>query len=90
MGDRLRVVARAGIESIDRGQMEAALALGMSYRQGMRRIVLPQAIRNVLPPLGNEFVACLGDLVEVLDERPQAVAVSRDEDGFASGEIGGD
>ena len=61
-------IFRAGIESIDRGQMEAALALGMSHRQGMRRIVLPQAIRNVLPPLGNEFVAMLKDsaLVSVL------------------------
>ena len=61
-------IFRAGIQSIDRGQMEAALALGMSYGQGMRRIVLPQAVRNVLPPLGNEFIAMLKDsaLVSVL------------------------
>jgi polar amino acid transport system permease protein len=61
-------IFRAGIESIDRGQMEAALALGMSPLQGMRRIVLPQGIRNVLPPLGNEFIAMLKDsaLVSVL------------------------
>jgi polar amino acid transport system permease protein len=61
-------IFRAGIESIDRGQMEAALALGMSSRQGMRRIVLPQGIRNVLPALGNEFIAMLKDsaIVSVL------------------------
>jgi polar amino acid transport system permease protein len=61
-------IFRAGIESIDKGQMEAALALGMSHSQGMRRIVLPQGIRNVLPPLGNEFIAMLKDsaLVSVL------------------------
>jgi polar amino acid transport system permease protein len=61
-------IFRAGIESISRGQMEAARSLGMGYGQAMRYIILPQAIRNVLPPLGNEFIAMLKDsaLVSVL------------------------
>jgi polar amino acid transport system permease protein len=54
-------VFRAGIQSIGRGQMEAARSLGMSYPQAMRYIILPQAIRRVLPPLGNDFIACLKD-----------------------------
>ena len=54
-------IFRAGIESVDRGQIEAAEALGMSRFQVMRRIILPQAIRNVLPALGNEFVAIVKD-----------------------------
>jgi polar amino acid transport system permease protein len=48
-------IVRAGILSIDPGQMEAAKSLGMTYGQGMRRIVLPQAARVIVPPLGNEF-----------------------------------
>lgn len=61
-------IFRAGIESIDRGQTEAALAVGMSRLQAMRYVILPQAVRVVLPPLGNEFVAMLKDsaLVSVL------------------------
>ncbi len=61
-------VFRAGIQSIGRGQMEAARSLGMSYIQAMRYIILPQAIRRVLPPLGNDFIALLKDssLVTVL------------------------
>ena len=54
-------IFRAGIESINRGQTEAALALGMTGGQTMRYIILPQAVRNVLPPLGNEFVAMIKD-----------------------------
>ncbi|HWP68077.1 MAG TPA: amino acid ABC transporter permease [Rectinemataceae bacterium] len=54
-------IFRAGIESVDHGQIEAAEALGMSRFQVMRRIILPQAIRNVLPALGNEFVAIVKD-----------------------------
>lgn len=67
----LSEVFRAGIESIERGQMEAALSLGMSYWQAMRHVILPQAIRRVLPPLGNNFVAMLKDssLVSVLGVR---------------------
>jgi len=61
-------VFRAGIQSISRGQMEAARSLGMNYFQAMRFVVLPQAVRRVLPPLGNDFIACLKDssLVTVL------------------------
>jgi polar amino acid transport system permease protein len=54
-------VFRAGIESIGGGQMEAARSLGMTYFQGMRYIILPQAIRNVLPALVNNFVFLLKD-----------------------------
>ena len=54
-------VFRAGIESIGRGQMEAARSLGMSYIQAMRFVVLPQAVRNVLPALVNNFVFLLKD-----------------------------
>jgi polar amino acid transport system permease protein len=52
---------RAGIQSIGRGQMEAARSLGMSYFQAMRHVVLPQAFRVILPPLGNDFIALLKD-----------------------------
>jgi len=60
-GAYLAEVYRAGIESIPKGQMEAARSLGMSYFQAMRHIILPQAIRVVLPPLGNDFIAMLKD-----------------------------
>lgn len=61
-------IFRAGIESVEKGQMEAARSLGMSYWQAMRHVILPQAVRRVLPPLGNDFVAMLKDssLVSVL------------------------
>lgn len=54
-------VYRGGIESIERGQMEAARSLGMSYMQAMRHVILPQAIRRILPPLGNDFISMLKD-----------------------------
>lgn len=54
-------VFRAGIQSIERGQMEAARSLGMTYPQAMRYVILPQAIRRVLPPLGNDLIAILKD-----------------------------
>ncbi len=54
-------IFRAGIESVQRGQKEAAKALGLSRWQAMRKIILPQAVRNVLPPLANEFVAMIKD-----------------------------
>ncbi len=60
-GAYLAETYRAGIESIPRGQMEAARSLGMSYLQAMRYVILPQAIRVVLPPLGNDFIAMLKD-----------------------------
>jgi len=54
-------IFRAGIESVPRGQIEAAETLGLSRRQTMRLVVLPQAVRTVLPPLGNDFVAMIKD-----------------------------
>jgi polar amino acid transport system permease protein len=61
-------IFRAGIQSIERGQMEAARALGMTYIQAMRYVILPQAVRRVLPALGNDFIAMLKDssLVSIL------------------------
>ena len=54
-------VFRAGIQSIERGQYEAGKALGLSYLQMMRHIILPQAIRRVLPALGNDFISMVKD-----------------------------
>jgi polar amino acid transport system permease protein len=54
-------VYRAGIQSISRGQMEAARSLGMTYFQAMRHVILPQAVRVILPPVGNEFITLLKD-----------------------------
>lgn len=54
-------IFRAGIQSIDRGQYEAAKALGMNYKLTMRRIIIPQAIKVILPPLGNEGVTLIKD-----------------------------
>jgi len=62
---------RAGIESIGKGQMEAARSLGMGYFQAMRYIILPQGIRNILPTLGNDLISMLKDssLVSALGVR---------------------
>lgn len=54
-------IIRAAILSIDKGQMEAAKALGMNYHQAMFRIIIPQSYRRLLPPLGNEFIMLLKD-----------------------------
>ena len=61
-------IFRAGIQSIDKGQMEAGRSLGMSWTQTMRYIVIPQAFRRIIPQLGNEFIAMLKDssLVSVI------------------------
>lgn len=61
-------IFRAGIQAIDKGQMEAARSLGLSWWQAMRFIILPQAFSKILPPLGNEFIAMLKDtsLVSVI------------------------
>lgn len=53
---------RAGIESIDRGQFEASKALGMTYGQTMRLIIIPQTVRRLIPPVGNEFIMVLKDV----------------------------
>src|SRR5690606_2264234 len=52
---------RAGIQSIEKGQIEAARSLGMNYAQAMRYVVLPQAVRRALPPLGHDFVSMIKD-----------------------------
>ncbi len=54
-------IVRAGIKSVDRGQMEAARSLGMTDRQAMKEVIMPQAVRLIIPPLGNEFIALLKD-----------------------------
>ena len=60
-GAYISEIFRAGIQSIDRGQTEAARSLGLSYRQAMYHVVLPQAFRRMLPPLGNNAIALLKD-----------------------------
>ncbi len=60
-GAYMSEIYRAGIQSIPKGQMEAARSLGMSYFQSMRHVVMPQAIRVILPPVGNEFISLLKD-----------------------------
>ncbi len=52
-------IIRAGIQSLDKGQMEAARALGMNYSMSMKEIIIPQAIKKILPPLVSEFIALL-------------------------------
>ena len=61
-------IFRAGIQSVDDGQMEAGRSLGMTWLQTMRYIIVPQAFKRVIPPLGNEFIAMLKDssLVSVI------------------------
>ncbi|MDR1031356.1 MAG: amino acid ABC transporter permease [Treponema sp.] len=54
-------IIRAAIQSIDKGQFEAARALGMSYPQTMRLVIVPQSIRRLIPPVGNEFIMVLKD-----------------------------
>lgn len=54
-------IFRAGIQSVDKGQYEAAKSLGMSYPQTMRRVVLPQMVRHILPPLSNESITLVKD-----------------------------
>lgn len=58
-GAYMTEIVRAGIQSVDPGQLEAARSLGMTYRLAMRRIILPQALRVIIPPTGNEFIAML-------------------------------
>ncbi len=72
-------VYRAGIESVDRGQTEAARSLGMTNGQTMRLVIVPQAVRRVLPPLMNDFIALTKDvaLVSVIAVQ-DVVGVARD------------
>jgi len=61
MGAFLGEIFRAGIQSIDRGQRDAAFVLGMNYRQTMQHIVLPQAVTRMLPPIGSSMIVILKD-----------------------------
>ncbi len=67
-GAYIAEIFRAGIQSIDKGQMEAGRSLGMTWTQTMRYIIVPQAFKRIIPPLGNEFIAMLKDssLVSVI------------------------
>jgi polar amino acid transport system permease protein len=67
-GAYMAEVYRAGIEAVPRGQMEAARSLGMSHGQSMRYVIVPQAVRKVIPPLLNDFIALMKDtsLVSVI------------------------
>jgi polar amino acid transport system permease protein len=60
-GAYMSEIVRSGIQSVPKGQMEAARSLGMSHFQAMRYVVLPQAFRIILPPMGNEFISLLKD-----------------------------
>ena len=78
-GAYMTEIFRAGIQSVGHGQAEAAEALGMTYRQKMRRIVLPQAARVIIPPTGNEFIAMMKDtaLVSILGITAQQAEIFR-------------
>jgi polar amino acid transport system permease protein len=78
-GAYMTEIFRAGIQSVSHGQSEAADALGMTYRQKMRRVVLPQALRVVIPPTGNEFIAMMKDtaLVSVLGQSIERMELFR-------------
>ncbi len=67
-GAYIAEIFRGGIQSIDKGQMEAGRSLGMSWAQTMRYVIMPQAFKRIIPPLGNEFIAMLKDssLVSVI------------------------
>lgn len=60
-GAYIAEIFRAGVQSIEKGQMEAARSLGMTQNQSLRYVILPQAFKRVIPPLGNEFIAMLKD-----------------------------
>jgi polar amino acid transport system permease protein len=78
-GAYMTEIFRAGIQSVGHGQAEAAEALGMTYPQKMRRVVLPQAVRVIIPPTGNEFIAMMKDtaLVSFLGITAQQAEIFR-------------
>jgi polar amino acid transport system permease protein len=78
-GAYMTEIFRAGIQSVSHGQTEAADALGMTYRQKMRRVVLPQALRVVIPPTGNEFIAMMKDtaLISILGQGIESMELFR-------------
>lgn len=67
-GAYISEIFRSGIQSVDKGQMEAGRSLGLTWGQTMKEIIMPQAIKIIIPPLGNEFIAMLKDssLVSVI------------------------
>jgi polar amino acid transport system permease protein len=77
-------IVRGAIQSIDRGQMEAARSLGMPYSTAMRQIVVPQAVVRMIPPLGNEFIALIKNsslvslltIADVMHEGQKIISVS--------------
>jgi len=78
-GAYMTEIFRAGIQSVSHGQGEAADALGMTYRQKMRRVVLPQALRVIIPPTGNEFIAMMKDtaLISILGQGIESMELFR-------------
>jgi polar amino acid transport system permease protein len=60
-GAYITEIVRAGVRSVEKGQREAAAALGLTRRQGLRHVILPQAIRRILPPLGGQFISTIKD-----------------------------
>lgn len=78
-GAYMTEIFRAGIQAVGHGQSEAAEALGMTYAQKMRRVVLPQATRVIIPPTGNEFIAMLKDtaLVSLLGASVEQMEIFR-------------
>ncbi|KJS23330.1 MAG: ABC transporter permease [Clostridiaceae bacterium BRH_c20a] len=60
-GAYIAEIIRAGVQSVDKGQMEASMSLGMGYFQAMRRVIVPQTYRRLIPPMGNEFITLLKD-----------------------------
>jgi polar amino acid transport system permease protein len=78
-GAYMTEIFRAGIQSVGHGQAEAADALGMTYGQRMRRVVLPQALRVIIPPTGNEFIAMMKDtaLVSILGSEIETAELFR-------------
>ena len=85
-GAYMAEIIRGGIQSIDQGQFEAAKALGFSYTQTMKRIILPQTFKVIIPPVGNEFISILKDsslvstiaMVELMRSAQQIYATSFD------------
>ena len=78
-GAYMTEIFRAGIQSVSGGQTEAAEALGMTYGQKMRKVILPQALRVIIPPTGNEFIAMMKDtaLISVLGSQVDSAELFR-------------
>ncbi len=88
-GAYMTEIFRAGIQSVSHGQGEAADALGMTYRQKMRRVILPQALRVVIPPTGNEFIAMMKDtaLVSILGQGIESMELFRRAQLLGNGDV---